>query len=49
MDESETCTLKPYSEEQKNSHAQGGTRGIDSDEEEDGDPRMGGGQRVQCQ
>lgn len=45
MDVAETCILQPFSNDQKNTHAQGGTRGNDSDEEED-DPRMGGGQKV---
>ena len=43
----EVCVLQPFSDDQKNTHAQGGTRGNDSDEEEE-DPRMRGGQRVQC-
>ena len=48
MDVAETVKLIPFSNDQKNPHAQGGTKGIDSDEEGDEDPRMGGGQRVQC-
>ena len=43
MDVAETVTLKKYSEDQKNPHAQGGSHGNDSDNEEDEDPRMGGG------
>jgi len=47
MEVAETVTLEKFNEGQKNTHAQGGTRGNDSDEEED-DPRLrgGGGQRV---
>lgn len=41
MDASEVCKLQEFSEDQKNTHCQGGTRGNDSDNEED-DPRMGG-------
>ena len=47
MTTEETITLKAYSKEDKNSDARGGRKG-DHDEEEDDDPRMGGGQRVQC-
>lgn len=43
MECAETVKLITYSEDQKNSHAQGGTRGIDSDEENDDDPRLRGG------
>ena len=39
----ETVQMIPFSNDQKNTHAQGGTRGNDSDEEEEDDPRMGGG------
>jgi hypothetical protein len=46
MDEAETVKLIPFSDDQKNTHAQGGTRGRDSDEEEDEDPRLRGGQKV---
>lgn len=42
MDTEETVILQEYKEEHKNSHVQGGTRGNDSEEEED-DPRAGGG------
>ena len=42
MDTEETVILQDYKEEHKNSHVQGGTRGNDSEEEED-DPRAGGG------
>jgi len=43
----ETVTLTKFTESQRNTHAQGGTEGNDSDEEEGhGHP---GGQRVQCQ
>jgi len=46
MDVAETVVLQDYREEHKNSHVQGGTKGNDSEEEEDdGHP---GGQRVQC-
>lgn len=45
MDASETCMLTKYDEQQRNTHAQGGTEG-DSDEEEE--QNTGGGQRVQC-
>ena len=31
----EECLLVPFSEDQKNTHAQGGTRGNESDENED--------------
>lgn len=48
MDVAETVTLMEYSADQKNTKATGGTRGTDSEEEED-DPRARmGGQRVQC-
>jgi len=43
MDVAETITLIPFSQDQKNTHHQGGTKGNDSDQEEDDDPRMGGG------
>lgn len=45
MDASEEVVLTKFSESQRNTHAQGGTEGGSSDEEE-GMPR--GGQRVQC-
>ena len=45
MDVSETIKLIKYDENQRNTHAQGGTEG-DSDEEEEGHGQ--GGQRVQC-
>ena len=48
MDAAETIILKPFSQDQKNTHHQGGTKGNDSDQEEDEDPRMGGGQKVRC-
>lgn len=41
MDASEVCKLQTFSEDQRNTHCQGGTRGNDSDNEDD-DPRMGG-------
>lgn len=43
----EQVFLQKFDESQKNTHAQGGTRGNDSDEEEDEDGH--GGQRVGCQ
>lgn len=46
MDASETCKLTKFDENQRNTHAQGGTEG-DSDEEEDQN-HGGAGQRVQC-
>jgi hypothetical protein len=45
MDASETCKLIKFDENQRNTHAQGGTEG-DSDEEEE--QSHGNGQRVQC-
>ena len=42
----EECNLVAFTEDQKNTHAQGGTKGDESDENDD-DPR--GGQRVACQ
>jgi len=45
MDVRETIQLSEYSEDQKNPHAEGGTGANDSEDEDD-DPRMGGGQRV---
>ena len=45
MDASETCKLTKFDENQRNTHAQGGTEG-DSDEEEE--QSQGNGQRVQC-
>jgi len=42
----ETVNLSKFEEHQKNTHAQGGTRGNDSEGEEDGDEE---GQRVGCQ
>lgn len=47
MDTEETVILQDYRDDHKNSHVQGGTKGNDSEEEED-DPRHAGGQRVQC-
>jgi DnaJ homolog subfamily A member 2 len=47
MDVEETVVMVEYSDEHKNSHAQGGTKGNDSDEEEEEGGR-GQGQRVQC-
>ena len=35
MDEGECVMLKKFYDSQKNTHAQGGTRGNDSDEEEE--------------
>lgn len=46
METSETVFLSKYSEDQRNTHVQGGTKGVDSEEEEDDE--MGGGQRVRC-
>ena len=49
MDIAETCTLKPFTEEHKNTHHEGGKTGqgsSDNEEEEDGEGR--GGQRVRC-
>jgi DnaJ-class molecular chaperone len=44
MDSEETVVLKPFSDDQKNTHAQGGTKAYNSDgEEEEDDPRMQGG------
>lgn len=48
MDISETVNLISFSDDQRNTHAQGGTKAYGSDGEEEEDPRMGGGQRVQC-
>lgn len=48
MDVEETVTLQEYKDEHKNSHVQGGTKGNDSEEEDDEHARHGGGQRVQC-
>lgn len=47
-DDDEIHKLIPYSSDQKNTDARGGST-ADHEEEEDDDPRMrGGGQRVQC-
>lgn len=46
MEATETCKLSKYDENQRNTHAQGGTEG-DSDEEEN-EGTNGQGQRVQC-
>lgn len=46
MDCKETVKLEKYNEGQRNTHAQGGTEGDESEEEEDGPGA--GGQRVQC-
>lgn len=47
-DSDEIHKLIPYSSDQKNTDARGGTT-ADHEDEEDDDPRMrGGGQRVQC-
>jgi len=35
----ETCKLIDYNDSQKNTHVQGGTRGTDSDNEEEEKPR----------
>lgn len=43
---SEKVTLEKFEEHHKNTHAQGGTRGNDSEDEEDEEH---GGQRVGCQ
>jgi len=48
MEDAEVVHLTPFREDQKNTHAQGGTKGRDSEGEEDDDPRAQGGQRVQC-
>jgi len=44
----ETVTLAKFEEHHKNTHAQGGTRGNESDEEND-DEEGGQGQGVGCQ
>ena len=44
----EVCLLKKYSETQRNTHAQGGTKAADSEDEEDDEMGGGRGQRVQC-
>ena len=46
MDVEETVMLQEYKEEHKNSHVQGGTKGNDSEEEEDGHAAHHGGQKV---
>ena len=47
-DSEEIVKVIPYSADQKNTDARGGSKG-DHDEEEEDDPRRaGGGQRVQC-
>ena len=46
--EGEVCLLKKYSETQRNTHAQGGTKAADSEDDEEDDPMGGRGQRVQC-
>ena len=43
MDVEETVTLQEYKDEHKNSHVQGGTKGNDSEEEDDEHARHGGG------
>jgi len=48
MDVAETVHMVAFSEDQRNTHAQGGTKAYNSDGEEEEDPRMHGGQRVQC-
>ena len=45
MDTEETVILQEFKDEHKNTHVQGGTKGNDSDEEED-EGRHAGGQRV---
>ena len=47
-DTGETVLLKKFSESQRNTHAQGGTRAADSDDDEQDDDFGGRGQRVQC-
>ncbi len=48
MDVAETCQLKPFKEDHRNTHHEGGTHGEQGsdDEEEDGHQR---GQGVRCQ
>jgi len=47
-DDEELHKLIPYSSDQKNTDARGGST-ADHEEDEDDDPRMrGGGQKVQC-
>lgn len=46
MECNETVTLVQFSEQHKNEHAQGGNRGVDSEEEEDDEGHHGG---VGCQ
>jgi hypothetical protein len=46
MDVEETVILEEYKEGDKNSHVQGGTKGNDSEEEEDGHAGHHGGQKV---
>lgn len=41
--------MKVFDESQKNTHVQGGTQGVDSEEENDEDDEGHGGQRVGCQ
>ena len=45
MDVKEVVKLEKFNEGQRNTHAQGGTSGDESDEDGDGRPH---GQRVQC-
>ena len=46
MDAAETVNLVKYEESQRNTHAQGGTQGDESDEDDEGHHH--GGQRMQC-
>lgn len=46
MEATETCKLTKYDEQQRNTHAQGGTEGDSDEEGEEG--HQGHGQRVQC-
>jgi DnaJ family protein A protein 2 len=41
-------TLEEFSEDQRNTHVQGGTSGNESDEEQDGQPGGAGGHRMEC-
>jgi len=45
----EKVFMQKFEEHHKNTHAQGGTRGNDSEEEGEGDEEGHGGQKVGCQ
>ena len=46
MDTAETCLLKPYKDEHRNAHHEGGNEGNGSEEEGEEDAQKGG---VRCQ